>query len=90
MAVIGPSDYNILRRELYQQSVAKPDLKALPALPNESKLLGCFQVCEDNWVNIGPTIKAGMESVLGFSITNALARKIGLVWLLWKFTKGNQ
>jgi hypothetical protein len=88
MAVLDNSDYNTLRDRLYSAGQGKTELKALVSLPNETKLRAGFQAIEDFWTDNQLTLKAALDTALGFTTTNALAKKFLLAWLIWRFFKG--
>jgi hypothetical protein len=88
MAVLQPADYSELRDRVYRAGSGKEELKARPSLPNEGQLLAAFQACEDFWENNRATLKAAIDTALGFTTTAALARKLALAWLIWKIAKG--
>jgi hypothetical protein len=88
MAVLTDTDYGEIRRSVYTAGQGKEELKALASVPNQMLLKAAFQVLEDFWSNNAATVKADMETALGFSISGALAKKIGLAWLIWKVSKG--
>jgi hypothetical protein len=88
MAVINNDDYGQMRRSVYRAGQGKEELKALAGLPNKTELRAAFQVFENFWTNNAAQLKSDLETALGRSITNALARKIGRAWLEWKLGKG--
>jgi hypothetical protein len=88
MAILGPADYRDMRRQLYSPGDGKEELKARPNLPNEAQLKAAFQVFEDFWENNKVSVKASLDTAIGFTTTAALAKKIGRVWLFWKFGQG--
>ena len=86
MAVI---EYGKLREYIYQAGQGKEELKARPSLPNEAQLTATFQAIEDFWVNNQTTLKASIDIAIGFTTSAALARKLVIAWLYWKFLRGN-
>jgi hypothetical protein len=88
MAALTNEDYGQMRRSVYRTGQGKEELKALAGLPSESELRAAFQVIENFWTNNAAQVKSDVEAALGRSITNALARKIHLAWLIWKISKG--
>jgi hypothetical protein len=88
MAVLTNDDYGQMRRSVYRAGQGKEELKALAGLPNETELRAAFQVIENFWSNNATQVKSDVEAALGRTITNSLARKIHLAWLIWKVLKG--
>lgn len=84
MAQLTAADYKRLRKLLYSITNAKPDLKALPNLPSETQLMAAFQFLEDDWTGRQAALKAGVDAALARTTTNALARKIGETWMMFK------
>jgi hypothetical protein len=88
MAVLTDTDYGAIRHSVYTAGQGKEELKALGNLPTKAQLKAAFQVLEDFWSDNAAQVKTDLETALGFSITGALAKKIGLAWLIWKVSKG--
>ena len=55
-----------------------------PAL-TKAEIKTAFQMIEDFWENNRTTLKTNIETVLGKSISNNLAKKIGKWWLEYKW-----
>lgn len=84
MATLTTADYRELRESVYRAGAGKEELKLLAGLPNEAKLLAMFQSQEDFLVANFATLKSGIDTALGITTTNALARKLVAGYLLWK------
>lgn len=84
MGILTSEDYTELRKIIYRQGVGKEELKALPYLPNKNQLKAVFQEIEDYWENTQATLKSDMDTAMGQTITNALAKKFGKAWMKWK------
>lgn len=84
MATLTAEDYKQLRKACYVAGAGKEEFKALANLPNETQLMACFQSLEDWVVNDFASVKTGMETALGVSLTVAHAKKIIAAFLLWK------
>jgi len=84
MAALTSSDYGKLRRRAYSSAGCKAELKALPNLPAEPKLLAIFQAAEDRTVTAFTLFKADVELHLGQTITLAFARKLFAGFLAWR------
>ena len=84
MAVLQPTDYNTLRDAVYRVGDGKEELKALAALPDESKLLAIFQAIEDRVAAAFVLAKADIEVILGVPISATFMRKLGRAWLRWR------
>jgi hypothetical protein len=90
MATITSADLDTLYSQtLYRPGQGKEELKALAALPNKTQLVAAFQVIETFWETNKAAVKADIDTALGVTTSAALARKIGLAWLLWKVARGN-
>lgn len=88
MATLTDPEAGVMRRTVYTVGQGKEECKALASLPTKAQWKAAFQVLENLWENNKVQIKADVETALGRSITNPLAKKIGLAFLLWKVTKG--
>jgi hypothetical protein len=88
MATLTPNDYRELRRAVYTTGHGKEELKALPSLPNEPKLMAAFQAIENGIVAAAPQIKASMDAALGVTTSATLFRKIFRQWLRWRDRQG--
>ena len=88
MAALTATDYSAIRDELYRFGNGKDELKALPGLPNEAQLKAAFQALEDFWTSNAAALKTSMQTAIGQTITNALAKKISRAWLQNKFKAG--
>lgn len=87
MAVLTAANYKELRKACYQNGAGKEELKALSALPNETKLLAIFQAAEDRTVAAFNLFRADMEAQLGIPSNGtslALARKLYAAYCSWK------
>ena len=80
-------DYGQLRQKLYRNSSGKTELKALPNLPTKTQLMAAFSVLDNIWENNRAAIKTQIDTAIGQTLTNSLAKEIGKVWLGWKFGK---
>lgn len=88
MATLTDTEAGVMRRTVYTPGQGKDEIKALASVPNKSQWKAAFQVLETFWEANKTQVKADIETALGRSITNALAKKIGLAFLIWKVTKG--
>lgn len=84
MATLTPQDYGEIRLAVYRLGVGKEELKALPALPDKAHLLAAFQSFEDDMTTAFPGIKSNMDTALGVTTTQTLARKMFAAYLRWK------
>ena len=89
MAALTPDDYGQLRKYVYRFGSGKEELKADSAsLPNEAKLLAAFQVFEDFWEANRVAVKTSLDAAIGFTTSNALAKKLAVAWLANKTMRG--
>ncbi len=83
MAVLTDAQKFEMHKLIRQINFGKTELKAAGvAAP---KLGDAFQAVEDFWEANRPTLKSNIDTAIGFTTTNAFAKKIGKAWLAWKW-----
>ena len=88
MAILQPADYHDLRKLTYRAGDGKEELKSLPTLPSEPKLLAIFQAIEDRAVAAFALAKSDIETLLGQPISAVMMRKLDRAWLRWRDARG--
>jgi hypothetical protein len=71
---VTDEQYGLMRQWLWRN--AKPELKALAALPSKTVQRAAFDVANDFWDANRVQLKADMDAQLGFTTTPALAKAI--------------
>lgn len=83
MAVLTNAQKFEIHKLIRQSGFGKTELTA--AGVSAPKLGDAFQAVEDFWESNRPTIKSDIDAAIGFTTTNAFAKKIGKAWLAWKW-----
>ena len=72
----------------FRQQLHNNDLDLLfaesPVL-TKAELKAAFQAIEDFWEDNRVSLKSDIDSAIGRSISNTLAKKLGKYWLQWKW-----
>ena len=75
----------MIRKQVYKSGTGKEELKALAGgLPNEAALMAGFQYLEDQTVNGFASLKTGLDTALGKTMTNTGAQKMIAAYYMWK------
>jgi hypothetical protein len=64
------------------RGLAKPDL--CDSKLSKFQVRDAFQALDDFWETNRLTLKSNMETAIGASISNQLAKKLGKAWLAYK------
>lgn len=83
MAIITDSQCAKWRQKLHRESLALMQAEATPLTKAEYK--AAFQAIEDFWEANRTVLKGDIDTAVGRSISNALAKKIGRQWMQWKW-----
>ncbi len=83
MAILTKAQKFEMHKLIRQIGFGKAELKATAV--SAPKLGDAFQAVEDFWATNKLTLKSDIDTAIGFTTTNAFAKKIGKAWLAWKW-----
>ena len=85
MVALTNDDFTAYKHALRKDPAAKAEMVALA--PSKADWKATLQALEDGYETRRAAIKAEMDTALGSTLTNALAKKLEKVWMANK-TKG--
>ena len=83
MATITDYQAAKFRQELHKK--VYDELLAISPPLTKAQLKAAFQACEDFWENSRAGLKADIDTAVGQALSVSLAKKIGKLWLKWKW-----
>ncbi len=83
MATITDVQCGKWRQRLHAESLDLMQAESTPLTKAEFK--AAFQAVEDWYESERATVKGNIDTAVGRTITNALAKKIGKQWMNWKW-----
>ena len=83
MATITDYEAAKFRQGLHNEALAL--LHAESPVLTKAQLKAAFQACENFWEDNRLTLKGQIDTAIGETISNELAKKIGKLWLKWKW-----
>lgn len=79
MATLNSEDFNFYKQALRNDPTARAAIKA--AALSKSSWKAVFQAIEDRWSGDALGYKSAIDAAAGITLTNALAKIIGKVWM---------
>lgn len=83
MAVLTNDDFTAHRRFLRGDAAARVEMQT--AGLSKSQWKAALQAIEDTFESNRATMKSNMDTAAGVTLSNALAKKLGRVWMQQKF-----
>ena len=82
MAALTNADFTAYKRALRVDPDAKAEMRSLA--PSKSAWKAALQALEDGYNSRRAAIKAEMDTAIGATMTNTLAKKLEKVWMAQK------